>query len=223
MCYNLLMNSLVHKRFGSWLVLSDLGIHKNARRYLCRCDCGTEKAVYAASLKSGQTLSCKPCGAKRQGLKIRTHGESFHTALSKEYAAYRSAKKRCNNPKDKDYPRYGGRGIVFTFSSFEEFLSDVGRAPTPEHTLDRVDNNQGYQPGNLAWSTRSEQQRNRIANRLLTVNGVTKTTIEWSDGDEIIARNIGLRLYRGWCHTCAVRLKSGKGHSGCPHRLIDIG
>jgi len=217
------MTNLTTRQFGAWTVIADLGIHKNARRYLCRCACGVEKPVYAASLKSGQTLSCKPCGAKRQGLKIRTHGESFHTKPSKEYTAYSAAKKRCNNPTDKDYPRYGGRGIMFCFETFQAFLDEVGRAPTPTHSLDRINNNKGYEVGNLAWHTPSEQQRNRRSNRLLTIDGITKTTIEWANSDKIVARNIGLRLFKGWCHFCAVHLQSGKGQAGCPHRLTGIG
>ena len=80
-----------------------------------------------------------------------------------EYAAYLEAKKRCN-PQIKDEnlkKQYSGRGIKFLFTSFDQFLADVGRRPTPAHTLDRMYNDGNYEPGNVRWATRSEQRLNQ--------------------------------------------------------------
>ena len=78
-----------------------------------------------------------------------------------EYKIYRGAKKRCEDPNRKEFKYYGGRGIKFLFDSFENFLTAVGPRPSPDHTLERLDNNRHYEKGNLAWVTRSENLKNR--------------------------------------------------------------
>jgi hypothetical protein len=78
-----------------------------------------------------------------------------------EYYACFDAKYRCTNPKDKYWKDYGGRGIEFRFTSFEEFFAELGTRPTPAHSLDRIDNNGHYEPGNVRWATKAEQNANR--------------------------------------------------------------
>lgn len=75
-----------------------------------------------------------------------------------EYQAYLSAKKRCLNLEDK---HYGGRGIEFRFKSFAEFFAELGPRPSPQHSLDRKNNDGNYEPGNCRWATKSEQMKNR--------------------------------------------------------------
>lgn len=77
-----------------------------------------------------------------------------------EREAYRHAKARCQNPKNTAYKNYGGRGITFEFESFEQFFAEIGARPVGL-TLDRIDNSQGYKPGNVRWATPSEQQANK--------------------------------------------------------------
>ncbi len=87
----------------------------------------------------------------------KTHGMS----KTPEWKAYSRAKNRCQNPNSKDYKNYGGRGIEFKFSSFEEFFSEVGLRPNPNMQLDRINNNKHYEKANIRWATKSEQMLNR--------------------------------------------------------------
>jgi len=83
-----------------------------------------------------------------------------------EYNAYFKAKDRCTNPKSQAWPDYGGRGIKFLFTSFEEFLKEIGPKPTPKHTLDRLRVNEHYELGNVHWATWKEQANNRRLKRI---------------------------------------------------------
>jgi hypothetical protein len=81
--------------------------------------------------------------------------------MTAEYRIFCSAKKRCNNPQDKSYSDYGGRGIMFLFSNFESFFGEIGTRPSPELVLDRIHNDGNYEKGNVKWSTVSESNKNR--------------------------------------------------------------
>jgi len=80
---------------------------------------------------------------------------------TKEYWAFRQARNRCTNPSLISYKNYGGRGIEFRFDSFGQWYAALGPAPTPEHTVDRIDNDGHYEPGNVRWATREEQSKNQ--------------------------------------------------------------
>lgn len=90
-----------------------------------------------------------------------THGLS----RSPEYSVWSSMWQRCSNPKNEHYDRYGGRGIEVCarWEQFENFLSDIGLRPSPAHSIDRIDNNKNYEPGNVRWATDTEQNRNNSA------------------------------------------------------------
>jgi hypothetical protein len=117
-------------------------------------------------------------GVHRQGGPIK-HG--LHK--SAEYRIWGGIKRRCLNPGCKTYIRYGGRGITICpeWLSFQCFYADMGPRPSPDHSLDRINNDGPYAPWNCRWATRSEQQRNRRDSVMITHNGETLTLYEWAE------------------------------------------
>lgn len=159
---------MVGQRFGRLTVVRITSHIGKSTAWWCRCDCGNEKAVRTLQLTAGKTKSCgcyrvdlgKVNGAVRQ---LR-HGEGGNGNETPEYRAWSQAKSRCHNPGHSVFASYGGRGIVMCErwrNSYEAFLEDMGRRPGPKHSLDRIDNERGYEPGNCRWSTLSEQNSNR--------------------------------------------------------------
>lgn len=135
----------------------------------------------------------------------RTHGErSYHP--TPEYRTWRAMRARCSNPKLKEYPRYGGRGITVCerWQSYENFLADMGRRPSLQYTIDRIDVNDGYFKENCRWATAQEQSRNRTNNVLIEINGVAKTMSEWAIIHNIKKSTINKRIKRGWTAVDAV-------------------
>ena len=109
-------------------------------------------------------------------------------------------KTRCSNPRTGYWENYGGRGIrVCTRwkESFEAFFADVGGIPGPGFTLERIDNAKDYEPGNVRWATRKEQNRNTRTNRMLTFGGKTQCVGAWAE-ETGLGGALGARLHRGW-------------------------
>lgn len=119
---------------------------------------------------------------------------------SPEYKTWDNMITRCTRPSHKHYKHYGGRGIYICSEwrkSFLAFYSYVGPKPTPKHTIERIDSNLGYEPGNVKWATSKEQGRNTSRNVLLTVNGTTKTKAEWAEELGINYSTVNNRLWQG--------------------------
>lgn len=142
-------------------------------RYVCRCDCGVETLVLVACLKRGSTKSCGCWHSEATaitGRGNRTHG---HRAItSPTYSSWRSMHGRCKE-SHKSHKTYFDRGVTICerWLSFDLFLADMGERPSLAHTLDRINNDAGYEPGNCRWATHKEQQRNRRSNRREVVFG----------------------------------------------------
>jgi hypothetical protein len=109
-------------------------------------------------------------------------------------------RQRCLDPGHISYPLYGGRGLAICkrWDRFENFLADMGRKPSSQHSLGRRNNGRGYTPANCRWETRAEQARNRMTNKFLTVDGVTMTLVEWSIKTGVKQVTIESRLRKGW-------------------------
>lgn len=132
-----------------------------------------------------------------------SHGHFRNRKQSPEYRSWRSMLNRCYREKNANYKHYGGRGIMVCErwrSSFSEFLSDMGSRPD-RHSLERVDCNGNYNPGNCVWVDLSRQSRNTRANRMLTYRGVTKCMADWADITQergISYTTLRRRLRLGW-------------------------
>lgn len=117
----------------------------------------------------------------KHGATSRRRGE---TVSNRTYRCWQGLKDRCLNPNNTHYHRYGGRGITMHpewAADYTLFLSDVGEPPESGMTLDRIDNNRGYEPGNVRWATRKEQANNRSTNVVVEVRGKSMTLMQWAE------------------------------------------
>jgi len=163
-------------RFGRLTTIRKIAPPNNSNTWETLCDCGTVHVVRGRFLASGKV---KSCGCLRHDLmvaKATKHG-AWGTP---EYSIWKGMLTRCRNPNHRAYKHYGGRGIEVRYLSFEEFLHDVGSRPSPDLSIDRINNDGHYQPGNCRWATKREQGSNRRNVRHLTLNGRTQPLAHWS-------------------------------------------
>lgn len=184
----------IGRRFGRWVVVEELGYKA---KYTCRCDCGVESNIRVYDLLKAKSIMCKACSASAS----KSPGQPVSNTT--EYNTWIHINQRCHNPKNKDYANYGGRGIqVYPLwrESYEAFLMYIGKKPEPGHSIERIDVNAGYQPGNVCWATRDEQARNKRSNVFVEIDGERKTVVEWSeDGiSSVPLKTIYKRIERGW-------------------------
>ncbi len=189
---------LAGSRFGRLSVIEFLG--GKGGRWLCVCDCGEIKEVLGQSLRDGRTTSCGCLHREVVAATQYRHGEGKRGKQSAEYNLWSGMIGRCENPKDWSYERYGGRGIRICpewRASFPAFLRDVGRRPSPEHSLERIDNAGHYEPGNVRWATKQEQARNRRSTKRVIYEGVEMSLAEAAERAGVPYKRLwqGMKLY----------------------------
>lgn len=185
--------------------------------WLCQCDCGKKVRVAGHDLLHG-TQSCG-CLAKEVRLKNLAKGWGWNKKPTKEpkaktkqirtgesgtrlYKIWDAMKRRCYNSKHIYFKNYGGRGIKICdewlndFYAFKKWSLSNGYEATL--TIDRINNNGNYEPSNCRWVTNKENCNNTRTNRLITINGITKTLQQWADECGIYSGTIRERLRRGW-------------------------
>ena len=129
------------------------------------------------------------------------HGHARASGNSPEYGSWTNMRRRCYAPKTPQFSGYGGRGITVCDEwrdSFDQFLHDMGLAPSRGHTLDRIDNDGPYSPENCRWATRKEQNNNRRDNHKIAYAGKVMTLAQWSDYLGIPCVTLRSRIWRGW-------------------------
>ena len=185
------------RRIGRLIVVTYIGNVRNYASWLCYCDCGRWRVVAAGKLLRGRT---KSCGCLQADAACKTkfiHGQSG----THMYRLWQALKSRCLSPSGKYYHNYGGRGITVCDrwrESFEHFLEDVGPRPSEDYTLDRIDNDGNYEPGNCRWATWSEQCRNKRTNLNLTFNGETMCITDWARRIGVSVECLKYRIKMGW-------------------------
>ncbi len=168
--------NIVGQRYGRLIALGAVDRRKtpNGTQLLwkCQCDCGAFTSVTSTDLKNGNTKSCGCLMRQINAGSHRTHGKTE----TPEYNAWEMMKVRCkpNHKQAKDYFERGIRVCERWNNSFVDFLSDIGDRPSPKHSLDRRDNDKGYEPGNVHWVTRGQQMQNRRNSHIATAFGETK-------------------------------------------------
>lgn len=169
-------------------------------RWLCQCECGNTSVIYGTSV--GKTKSCGCLAIENMKKVSFRHGETVGNGpRSTEYKTWDSIKQRCANPNSTHYVHYGGRGIKVCarwIDSFQNFLSDMGRKPSPNHTIERNDTNGNYEPSNCRWATNDDQQNNRRNNRTAEFQGKTQTFARWERELGFGRGTITWRLGLGW-------------------------
>lgn len=192
---------IARQRFARLVVLGAVAKAKdNSIKWLCQCDCGGTTITTYSMLRTGHT---KSCGCWRDESRL-THNITHGKSNSKTYIVWRNMITRCTTPSNENYPYYGARGIsicqewIKDFQAFYDYVSQLERFGEKGMTLDRIDADGNYEPGNLRWATPKEQNRNVRRNRLITFNGKTQCSAAWAEETGLKRATIENRLNLGW-------------------------
>lgn len=182
--------NLLGQKFGRLVVIERAENNKHGQtRWKCKCDCGKFTVVAASDLKNGKIKSCGCLSHELTAKRSTKHGLRY----TPNYKRWLHIKDRCLNPHNKDFNRYGGRGIkiyeewVDDFKAFHDYVSILPHFGEKGYSLDRIDNDGNYEPNNLRWATKKQQANNREVKSVIEFNG-EKFTLKQ------IAKKIGIGL-----------------------------
>lgn len=183
-------------RFGRLVVIRRAGQRNSFALWACACDCGGSAVVMGVSLRRGATKSCGCLRRDVSTARFTTHG----AVGTPEHCSWNAMLGRCNNPNNKKWSRYGGRGITVCerWREFENFLADMGHRPSISHSIDRINNEGNYEPSNCRWATQSQQQNNRSTNLNLSAFGMTMNLKQWSTHLSVDYSTLQRRLAKQW-------------------------
>ena len=185
------------ERFGKLRVLDRADSAADGTlRWRCICDCGQERTIHGTALRAGRHKSCGCSSPRFKPGQGSSHGAS----RSNLYAIWRGMLTRCS-PKcsPRSIGRYYGRGIrvCSRWLTFENFRADMGERPSPEHSIDRIDGNGNYEPGNCRWATKAEQANNSSWNHVVHCRGKAQTVSQWAAEIGVKPNTLIYRLRRG--------------------------
>lgn len=193
------VKDLTGKSFGRWKVekrdISYFGKGVGAH-WICECKCGMIKSVNGARLRCGRSKSCGCLAFELSAERNYKHGFS----RSATYRTWIRMRSRCNDENNPSYKNYGGRGIKVCArweNSFKAFFEDMRERPGNIFSIDRINNEGDYEPGNCRWSTAREQRNNSRQNRFICIDGTKKTIAQWSRYYGVSPSTAWMRLRRG--------------------------
>lgn len=185
----------IGKRFGRVIVLGPPRARGSGTQVVeCRCDCGDIRDYFISNLRVQAEPMCPPCRTASRPAK----GNSGKHPL---FNIWKAMIQRCENPKHTWYKRYGGRGISICKrwrEDFEAFAADMGERPSPKHTVDRIDGDKNYEPGNVRWAVPVEQQRNRSDSHRIEWQGRVICGKEAAELAGIELATFYYRMKAGW-------------------------
>jgi hypothetical protein len=169
--------------------------HGKVKRKMIDVRCESCGKVWA--IRTEIVAKTKSCGCD---LNVKHgHSRTSKSGLTQTYMTWMSMRQRCQYQQNIGYARYGGAGVKVCerWQVFENFVADMGLRPD-NTTIDRIDNQIGYEPGNCRWATKKEQARNRSNNRMIEIDGVTKCLAEWCEHYGMEPKRVCQRLHAGW-------------------------
>lgn len=189
------------QRFGRLVAVDPVGKTPHGKiTWLCQCDCGNTTVVIVSLLSNGHTQSCGCLFMDMLTREHTTHGMTGNYL----YSTWANMIQRCTSPKIPKYVNYGGRGISVCeewrcdFKAFHDYVSSLPNCKEKGYSLDRIDNEGNYEPGNVKWSTRLEQNNNSRNIKPITFNGITMPVLGWVSKTGIPEWTLRSRLRRGW-------------------------
>lgn len=191
------------QRFGRLVAKSVDGKSHGVYTWLCDCDCGNKTIVRKNCLSLGTTTSCG-CARRDRTVSFNKekaiHGDAPRGNVTTEFSTWKGIKARCLNPNLPAFKHYGGRGIKLCprWMDYRNFLKDMGRKPSPELTIHRVDNDGNYEPSNCIWATQDVQNNNKRTTHFIEFEGVVLSLTQWAARIKMHPRTLYGRISDGW-------------------------